>query len=441
MYPLRNMVDQRYQASQDAIKQGKPVAWCMIDFGIATPFLEAMDIATIFPENYGPVCAVNGVVGGFLDRATAEGFPNHMCGYCRNCLGYSSIMQEIGEVPPQAPSGGMPKPALLMATGRVCDAHFKTFQAAARYLDSPMWIIDQPQPGEIEALLPGSYERDVKYMVGELKEFAKFLERLMGRKMDWNKYETIVNGRIEVNKIWYEINEMRKAVPGPMHARDFWSSMSAAIFGGADYEVNKKLFHDMYDEVKYRVDNKISAINFPEKYRMTFYVLPPWHSLGFFDKLAERGWNFVIEEAYHPPKPRNLQLISDPVERSVRFCIPGLGNTIEDNFPEAEAADIKKEILKKGYSHRLTVKQAQDYKVDGALLQPLLTCRAYTLHQPSISDQLLKMACVPSMSVEGDTVDVSLFDPEAALRRADAFEEQMDHFKEVREKGCVGVAK
>ena len=62
----------------------------------------------------------------------------------------------------------------------------------------------------------------------------------------------------------------------------------------------------MYEEVKYRVDNKIGAIE-NEKYRLAFAELPPWHSLGFFDQLAERGWNFVIESwAYHPPQPIDL---------------------------------------------------------------------------------------------------------------------------------------
>ena len=39
---------------------------------------------------------------------------------------------------------------------------------------------------------------------------------------------------------------------------------------------------------------------------------------------------------------------------------------------------------------------------------------------------------VPSITVEGDIVDLRLFNPEDALRRAEAFEETMEHYRKVR---------
>ena len=41
---------------------------------------------------------------------------------------------------------------------------------------------------------------------------------------------------------------------------------------------------------------------------------------------------------------------------------------------------------------------------------------------------------VPSLMVEGDIVDVRMFDLADALKKAEAFEEIMDHYKEVRKK-------
>ncbi len=40
---------------------------------------------------------------------------------------------------------------------------------------------------------------------------------------------------------------------------------------------------------------------------------------------------------------------------------------------------------------------------------------------------------VPSISIEGDIIDTRLFDPVDALRKAEAFEETMDHYKKVRQ--------
>ncbi|GAG89103.1 unnamed protein product, partial [marine sediment metagenome] len=149
-------------------------------------------------------------------------------------------------------------------------------------------------------------EHNINFLVEELREFIAFLENLLGRKMDWDRLAEIIDDTIEMNRVWHEVNELRKTRPCPMHSRDFWSSMPASLYMAADPKVTADLYQQMYDEVKSIVDNYTGAIA-EEKYRLAFAELPPWHSLGFFDQLAERGWNFVIESwAYQPPKPIDL---------------------------------------------------------------------------------------------------------------------------------------
>jgi benzoyl-CoA reductase/2-hydroxyglutaryl-CoA dehydratase subunit BcrC/BadD/HgdB len=404
--------------------------------GWAGPILEAMDVETVYPENYGTVCAALGRTAPFLERADAEGFPTHLCGYARNGLGYAARMRDLGgEIPPEAPAGGMPKPTLLLASGMACDARFKWFQAMGRYLDAPLWTLESPSPGAREALMEGAYERDVNFLVKELRNFVTFLERLLGKKMDWDRLEETREGTKEMNAVWYEVNELRKARPGPMHSRDFWSSMSASMYRGArDYEAITGLYRNMYDEVNYRVDNKIAGINREEKYRVTFIGLPPWHSLGFFDQLAERGWNFVTEAAYHPLKPfdADLSMVSEPIERYVRSRYRGLAQSIYDDYEPEEASTIIEEIKREGSAHRLLYKSVRDFQIDGAFLHPLLTCRAATFALPLVQTLLMEAWKVPSLVIAGDTVDISLFDPADALKKAEAFEGIMDHYKGVR---------
>ena len=441
MYALRAHVDKIYQAGLQAKKEGRPVAWCMAE-GWAGPILEAMDVEAIYPENYGTICAATGAAQPFLERTEADGFPTHMCGYARNGLGYAARMQDLGgEIPPEAPQGGMPKPMLLLASGMACDARFKWFQAMGRYLDAPLWTLESPAPGLKESLMEGAYERNINFMVEELRSFITFLENLLGGKMDWDRLGGSREGTKEMNAVWWEVNELRKARPGPMHSRDFWSSMSAAMYRGAtDYEAITALYRDMYDEVKYRVDNKIAGINYEEKYRMTFIGLPPWHSLGFFDKLAERGWNFVTEAAYHPLKPFNVDLsgVSDPLERYVRTRYRGLANLIDDEFKPEEAARIKEEIMRGGTAPRLYHGGMRKFQIDGAFLHPLLTCRAASFGLPLLQTQLMEVYKIPSIVIEGDIVDTTLFDPADALRKAEAFEETMDHYKKVRQEAGLG---
>jgi benzoyl-CoA reductase/2-hydroxyglutaryl-CoA dehydratase subunit BcrC/BadD/HgdB len=434
MYELRGYVDSMYQGGREAEDEGRPVAWCMLS--IPTAILTAMGVEAVFPENYGTICASSGMAAPFLDRAESEGFPSHMCGYCRNGLGYSARMADLGgQIPPEAPGGGMSKPTFLVGSGAVCDARYKFFQAIGRFLDVPVYIIEAPSASQRESLKEGAHERTIQFLIREYNQFVEFLENLLGKKMDWDKIGEI-QGTQELDKVWWDINQLRRERPCPMNSRDFWSSMSGALYKAGDADEMTVLYSRMYDEVKDRVDNGIAGINREEKYRLTFQGLPPWHSLSFFDQLADRGWNFVHESSYHPMRPSEIDVshISDPMERYVRSNSRSLASTIDRDFEPKEAAEIKEEILTQGFSNRLAAKNVREFKCDGAFLHPMLTCRAFTAPLFLYQKQIMDVYKVPSLILEGDIVDLTLFDPVAGLKKAEAFEEIMDYYKDVRKK-------
>jgi len=395
----------------------------MVNWWEADPILKAMDIEIVYPENYGAVCAAFGAAPAYLDRSDSDGFPTHMCGYARNCIGYAARMKDLGEIPPEAPMGGMAKPILLLSSGSLCDARYKWFQALGRYLDAPVWTVEIPHPGVEESFREGAYESAINFMVKELGEFVTFLERLLAKKMDWDKLAEITDDIIKINRLWYEINELRKARPCPMHSRDFWSCMNASLYPAGDPKESLKLYQDMYQEVKDRVENKIGAVA-EEKYRLAFAELPPWHDLKIFDELAERGWNFVIESwAYHPPKPIDTSQVSNPLERIAK-------ETYQWFTGSFKGALKAKEYM--GYFAYPYLEYARDYQCDGALLHPLLTCRTATNHLMLVQDRLLNKLKIPSLVAEGDIVDLKLFDHADTMRKAETLEEMMDHYRGVR---------
>jgi len=423
MYPLRALVDGMYEKAVEASKEGKPTAWCMVNWWGGDVILRTMDVACVYPEDYGAVCAAFGAAPAHLARSDSDGFPTHMCGYARNCLGYAAQMNDLGEIPPEAPMAGMPKPTLLLSSGYFCDTRYKWFQAMGRYLDAPLWVLEMPHPGVKENRMEGVREHDINFLVAELREFTSFVEGLLGKKMDWNRLEKLVDDIIEMNRVWHHVNELRKARPCPMHSRDFWSSMPASLYTAADPKETADLYRKMYDEVKYMVDNHIGAIA-EEKYRLAFAEIPPWHSLGFFNQLAERGWNFVVESwAYHPPKPIDLSKVSDPLERIARLTYQYFSGYFEDAFETGGWW---------GYFAHPYLEFAREYQCDGIFLHPLLTCRTATNHLMVVQDQLMKKLKVPSLVIEGDIVDLNLFDPADALRKAETFEETMNHYRGVR---------
>jgi benzoyl-CoA reductase/2-hydroxyglutaryl-CoA dehydratase subunit BcrC/BadD/HgdB len=334
-------------------------------------------------------------------------------------------MKEVGGIPPEKPMSGMPKPTLLLSSGYFCDTRYKWFQSLGRYLDAPIWLLEMPHPGVRESFADGAYEYTIDFLVKELREFVAFLEHLVGKKMDWDRLDEVVNDTIEMNRMWYEVNELRKAKPCPMHSRDFWSSMPASLYVADDPKKTAGLYQDMFNEVKERVDKGEAAIP-EEKYRLAFAELPPWHSLGFFDRLAERGWNFPIESwSYQPPKPIDLSGVSDPLERVAKHTYQYFTGFFEGAYKTGENL---------GYFGYPYLEYVREYKCDGLVAHPLLTCRTATNHLMYVQDRLMKVLKVPTLVLEGDIVDLKFFDPDEGLRKAEAFEETVEYYREVRKK-------
>lgn len=427
MYPLRAQVNEAYAKSAEAMKAGKPTVWAMLNFYYGDPILKAMDLEVLYPENYGGAVAAFGQAQPFLDFSDAEGFPTHLCGYSRVSLGYTAMMMKEhgGKIPPDAPMGGLPKPAFLLASTAICDARYKWFQALGRYLDVPVWNLETPAPGVKEMFMEGTYERIMELGVKHLRDFVAFVEQMVGRKMDWAKLDETVDLMIEINRVWFEVTELRKNRPCPMHSRDFWSAMAPAVFLLGNPRETLPCFKAMYDEVKDRVDKGIGAIS-EEKYRLVFAELPPWHSLELFDKLAERGWNFVVESfGYRPPIPIDLSSVKDPLERITKFSLQKFLGYYEDAR--------KNNVLGGAFAYPY-LKYAREWRCDGAMLHPLISCRSASTHLPFVASMLLEKLKVPSLIIEGDIVDLRLFDPADALARAEPFEQTMDYYRGIRRK-------
>jgi len=425
MYPLRAKVDESYRKGIEAMSAGEPTVWGMLNFYLGDSILKTMGIQTVYPENFSAALAASGMAQTFLDAADADGFPTHLCGYSRANVGYTSVMMKEceGHVPPGVPMGGMPKPLFLLASAAICDARYKWFQSLGRYMNVPVWNLEAPLPGVKEFFIGDAYEQAVQLGIKNLRSFVRFVETISGRKMDWAKLEETVALMIELNRIWYETSLLRRAKPCPMHSRDFWSAMPAALFSLGEYGETIGLFKDMYDEVNQRVNDGIGAIP-NEKYRLIFAELPPWHTLGFFDTLADRGWNFVMESyAYHPPVPIDLSGINDPLEKISRFNL---------QFLVGYYRSARKQAVPVAQLAIPYYEYARDWQCDGALLHSLISCRSLSIHLPYVAEMLLEKLNVPSMMVEGDIVDLRLFNPEDALLKAVPFEETMNHYRTIR---------
>lgn len=416
-------------AAAAAAQEGRPTAWSMIDWWAGSTISRAMGVELVFPENYSAFCAAVGAAESYLEYAESDGFPSTLCGYARNCIGYTRKLKDNNfVVPPDAPGGGMARPTFLLACGAVCDARYKWFQTLGRYMDVPVWTLEIPQTGVAEYFLDRNREENIKFMVQELKGLVSFLEGLLGRKMNWDNLCERLDILFKTHRLAYEIDLLRKAVPSPMVSTDFWSAMIPHLFLPEDKE-SLEFYGRMHDEVKHKVDSGVGALN-NEKHRMMFSEIPPWHTLEFFDKLAEKhGIAFVIESwAYHVPPPLPEELIkgiADPLELLACYTYHKFNHTA----PVAKKYGIDPTIFTAIY-----LEWAADYRVDGMMCHPLLSCRPASYTLMHLRNILMEKFKIPSVVVEGDFMDRRVFNEEEAYVKMDAFIETMDHFRELKKK-------
>jgi benzoyl-CoA reductase/2-hydroxyglutaryl-CoA dehydratase subunit BcrC/BadD/HgdB len=416
---VRRMVKDLAQKAHEARAQGDPIAYLFIA-SFYDDILRAMDIVTVGTENYAGLCAAKMDAERFLSKAEAEGYPRHLCTYATCGLGFDALRRELGEMPPNAPDGGMESPTVMLGTGMmICDPRYKWYQAAQRYTGAPTHILGLLSPPvhytHIDLEEVKSYY--LRYVTEELRGLVDFLERQLGKKMDWDRLSEVVDLSERTTKVWYDTYQLRKAVPAPMPTEDALNCMVPGYFMMGTQEAYD-FYCQLYDELKYRVDNKIGTIP-NEKYRLLWSLnIPPWYALVLFNYFETLGAVFPIEVVYHPLKFEIPSGVTDPLERMAwRFY---------DSF-------TRRHEKARGHTGDSVVEWMleliEDYQIDGVVFHQAMTCRTIhtgLLHQISV---LKKYCGKPVLLLEGDIVDIRNYNEANTHAKIDAFIELLEDYK------------
>ena len=416
---VRELVRESYQEGAEALAEGRPVAWSR-----AAGFRDicrCLGITLLLPENYAGLCATKRANDGFIEAAESEGYSNVMCTYARTGLGYARMMANLGAVPLGSPDGGLAWPTVLLDGSWPCDPHLKWFQAQRRYTEVPMFMIDELDAPSDTIFREDVKEHYIKYRVDQYQRLIEFLERLVGRKMDWDKFEESERISLKAGKIFQKALEFRKAIPCPMPTEDMMNLIVPGFMLQGDPRIID-FYQDLYDELKYRVENKIGVIP-EEKYRLIWGPgLPPWHSMGVFNWVEEQGAVFVYDLSYGglSEPPEELEDISDPLERmalrqylgrrsSMKRSVVGGYNFIHSSNP---------------------LEWIEPFQADGVVFHWLTSCRNTTVGSLYYENLIHEYSDVPTLHLESDICDVHAYSEADWKMKILAFLEVVDAHKE-----------
>ncbi|GAW93802.1 2-hydroxyacyl-CoA dehydratase subunit D [Calderihabitans maritimus] len=390
---IGKLIRQYYQKAHQVKAEGKPVAWITAIDPIEICY--AMDVYPVLPENFAAVCSARQVAPEMIEAAEGEGYSNDLCSYARICLG--SLFGNPG------PWGGMPEPDMLIVSRNACTTHVKWWEAMARHLKKPLFVIDMPLQ-----ITDRKYEddnpQDLKYIKAQLMDLIAFLEENTGRKLDEDKLRKTAALSDRASQLWNEILEYRKTVPTPMSAADSFTDIFPIVcLPGTQEAVDA--YEQLCREVAERAKKKKGVLP-EERHRLLWDNIPLWYNLGLYNYFEERGSVFVIE-SYSTTWSGRVDP-DDPLTGLARKCSKiWLNSSLEIKINN-------------------TLKLAREYHVDGAILHSNRSCKSYSIGQVDIQNALKEHLGIPSIILEADMADVGKYADGPVKTRIDAFLELLD---------------
>ncbi|MBN1615516.1 MAG: 2-hydroxyacyl-CoA dehydratase [Deltaproteobacteria bacterium] len=383
-----------YSKSLLASKEGRPVAWCMV--GAPPEILKVFDLDSSWPENYGTACAARQMAVHYMQLAEGEGYSPDLCSYERNAIGYCREYLDIGGIPPDAPQGGMPWPAMLITNSTVCDPRSKGFQAFnAHYLHVPMYTMDIQMPHYgADMQDPKLKAHYLRYNIDQIWGLIRFLEEQTGTKLNEAALSEAVANSLAAQRLMWEVHELRKAVPSPMPSEDQFSCIVPMLYMAGSREA-VDFFQKLHDEVRNRVENRIGVIP-EEKYRILWVGIPPWFNMGIFNYLESLGAVSAMETTYYVHAPVADVDLSRPVE-----AIAEIGWRKASQV-HTLGAELSTEGL---FSPGLVLKFVREYAIDGVIFHRVLSCRAISFGQAHTARRLREELPVPVLFLESDMAD------------------------------------
>ena len=245
-----------------------------------------------------------------------------------------------------------------------------------------------------------------------------FLEHHTGKKLDYDRLREAISISQETRRVWYEIQQMRKAIPSPMPTTDV---MSLAFPGWTMEGTPEALefFQELHREVEYRVENKISVVP-EEKYRLMWTGLPPWYHTAIFNEVYQYGAVFVIEYIYFPPEPVELDL-TDPIAAlakrdfwagPVGFCA-GWPKRGEESYGVFSGCYRPVNML---------LRLVKEYQIDGVVMPHIVSCRNHIIGHIHARN-ILQQFNIPTLVMHMDMTDTRSFNPSEIASNIETFME------------------
>ncbi|MBM4272249.1 MAG: 2-hydroxyglutaryl-CoA dehydratase [Deltaproteobacteria bacterium] len=386
---MKEIMTHYYIEAKTADQSGKKVAW--ITSGGPVEPLIAMEVIPIYPENHGAMIGASKMGKDLCEKAERMGYSSDLCSYACSDIACSPING--------GPIGGLPRPDMLICCTNICGTVLKWYEIQARYYGAPLFILDTPF---CHTDFP---EQAKRYVRRQLDEYMDFLEKVCGRKIDYDKMKEVGKLSIEGQKLWKAVLDTATHRPAPLSAFDAFFHLALIVTLRGTAQV-VEYYTLLLKEMNERIDAGIGAVE-NEQYRLLWDNIPIWYRTKWLsEKFASHG-ACLVADTYTSAWCGSLEYLN------------------ENDFIETMAEGYSRIYLNIGIDKmaEIVISLIDKYDADGIVMHSNRSCKPYSFGQYDIQKIVREKRKIPSLIIDADMVDERFFSESQVETRIDAFME------------------
>ena len=387
---LVELLMEHYQGAMEAGLEGKPVGWVTSIF--PQELLEALDLTWVYPENHCAAVSARKEAPKFIEIAEDMGYSVDLCSYARLNLGYA----EEGF----AEAVTISLPSFICCCNNICYQVVKWYENLAKRFNIPMIMIDIPFNDMDEP----NQDR-IDYIKGQFEHAIEQLEKVAGKKMDYDRLREVMITSNENSKLWMEATKWTQHTPSPMDGFSLFNYMALIVCNRGKKSTGEVLKLLKEENEKLAAEGKSTYRGDEQEFRVMYDGIAVWPFLGFTAKtLVKNGMN-MVSSTY----PDAFAIYYDePTLEGMAKGYAGTANTRNIEF-HVGARDML----------------VSDWNCDGVIYHMNRSCKVWDFMQYAIAKKTEEKNGIPYTIFDGDQSDPRAFSEEQYMTRIQGLVEIM----------------
>jgi benzoyl-CoA reductase/2-hydroxyglutaryl-CoA dehydratase subunit BcrC/BadD/HgdB len=398
---LRKIMAEYYSIGNKMAREGHLTIWIAV--GVPVEILRGFDAVVFVPENFSAVHSAKASAVDLAQKSENSGYSMDLCSYARISIGASEISSDDGK--------GLPKPDMLISCTNNCALLTKWFDVFHRELDIPHFVLDIP------FCFSKQKEKDLGYILNQYKDLIRLLEKLSGKKVNYEKITEAQKLTYEAILEWKRFLNYASHRPSPLTAFDSFLHMGpiVALRGTQQTVDHNKL---LADETEERLRTKKYPVP-DEKFRLIWDNIAPWHQIKKMSaRLKELKANLIYATYTScigtiEGEIEQFSVSSDEEFESMKWLARLQNGTVCPYGLELRFKAMS-EMIKK-------------FQINGVVFASNISCKPYSLMQMDLQRRIKKEFNIPSVLIDIDHADPRKYSEANTFTRIEALLETIEN--------------